>query len=78
MTFGKGQAAPEEYKDIITSCRDGIRKVKAQLKINLATAVKDNKKCFYKNINNKRRKPPSFIRHGGTLPPRMRKRAGSV
>lgn len=30
-----------------------IRNAKAQLELNLATAVRDNKKCFYKYINNK-------------------------
>ena len=29
-------------------------KAKARLELNLATAVRDNKKCFYKYINNKR------------------------
>ena len=36
-------------------CREKIRRAKAQLELNLATAVKDNKKCFYKYISNKRR-----------------------
>lgn len=29
--------------------------MKPQLEINLATAIIDNKKCFYKYISNKRR-----------------------
>ncbi|KAK4811280.1 hypothetical protein QYF61_023332 [Mycteria americana] len=37
------------------TCREKIRRAKAQLEINLATAVKDNKKSFYKYISNKRR-----------------------
>ena len=32
-----------------------IRRSKAQLEINLASAVKDNKKCFYKYVNSKRK-----------------------
>ena len=36
-------------------CRDKIRKAKAHLELSLATAVKDNRKCFYKYINTKRR-----------------------
>ena len=36
-------------------CREKIRRAKAQLELNLATAVKDNKECFYKYISNKRR-----------------------
>lgn len=37
----KGQASQKDYKDVIRSCRDEIKKVKAQLELNLATAVKD-------------------------------------
>ena len=36
-------------------CRETIRRAKAQLELNMATAIKDNKKCFYKCISNKRR-----------------------
>ena len=36
-------------------CRDKIRKAKAHLELNLATAVKDKRKYFYKYINIKRR-----------------------
>jgi len=35
--------------------REKTRRAKAQLELNLATAIKDNKKCFYKYIKNKRR-----------------------
>ncbi|KAK4811177.1 hypothetical protein QYF61_019808 [Mycteria americana] len=51
----KGQATQEDYKDVVRLCREKIRRAKAQLELNLATAVKDNKKCFYKYIHNKRR-----------------------
>ena len=34
--------------------REKIRRVKAQLDINVATALKDNKRYFYKYMNNKR------------------------
>ncbi|GAB0208059.1 mitochondrial enolase superfamily member 1 [Grus japonensis] len=54
-SWKKGQATQEEYRDLVRSCRDKIRKAKAQLELNLATAVRDNKKCFYKYINNKKR-----------------------
>jgi len=33
---------------------------KAQLEFNLATAIKDNKKCFFKSISNKRRSKASL------------------
>ena len=35
-------------------CREKIRKAKAQLELNLAAAIKDNKKCFYKYVSEKR------------------------
>ncbi|KAK4819946.1 hypothetical protein QYF61_015846 [Mycteria americana] len=51
----KEQATQEDYKDFVRLCREKIRRAKAQLELNLATAIKDNKKCFYKYISNKRR-----------------------
>jgi len=45
----------EQYRGLVTSCREEIRKAKAQLELRLATVVRDNKKCFYKSINNKKR-----------------------
>lgn len=51
----KRQAALEDYKDVMRSHREKIRQAKAQLEIHLATAVKDNKKWFYKYISNKKR-----------------------
>ena len=51
----KGQATQEDYKDVVRLHREKIRRAKAQLELNLATALKDIKKCFYKYINNKRR-----------------------
>jgi len=36
------------------SCREKIKKAKAQLELHLATTVKDNKKGFYKYIISKR------------------------
>jgi len=44
----KGQATQDEYRGLIRSCREEIRKAKAQLEPRLATVVKDNKKCFDK------------------------------
>jgi len=51
----KGQVTQEEYRVLVRSCREEIRKVKAQLELRLATVVRDNKKCFYKYIINKKR-----------------------
>jgi len=39
----------------VRSCRGEIRKTKAQLELRLANVVRDNKKCFYNYINNKKR-----------------------
>jgi len=50
----------EEYRDLIRSCREEIRKAKAQLELRLATVVRDNKKCFYKHINNQKRAKESL------------------
>ncbi|KAK4829538.1 hypothetical protein QYF61_005177 [Mycteria americana] len=50
----KGQATQEDYKDVVRLCREKIRRAKAQLELNLATAVKGNKKCFHKYISKKR------------------------
>ncbi|KAK4826428.1 LOW QUALITY PROTEIN: hypothetical protein QYF61_008961 [Mycteria americana] len=48
----KGQATQEDYKDVVRLCREKIRRAKAWLEINLATA---KKKCFCKYISNKRK-----------------------
>jgi len=73
----KGQASQEEYRDFIRSYREKIRKAKAQLKLSLATVLRDNKKCFYKYINNKKTAKENLhplLDGRGTLPPKMRKR----
>ena len=67
----------EEYKGLFRSCREEIRKAKAQLELRLATVVRDNKKCFYKYINNKsgpRRVSIPYWMRGVILSIRMRKR----
>ncbi|KAF1534907.1 hypothetical protein FQV19_0007770, partial [Eudyptula minor] len=51
----KGQATQGEYRDLVRSCREEMRKAKAQLERNLAAVVKDNKKSFYKYNNDKKR-----------------------
>ncbi|KAK4817892.1 LOW QUALITY PROTEIN: hypothetical protein QYF61_002061 [Mycteria americana] len=66
----KGQATQEEYRDLVKSCREKIRKAKAQLELKLATVVRDNKKCFYKYINNKERAKenlPPLLDGGGNI-----------
>jgi len=56
----KGQVTEEEYRGLDRSCREEIRKAKAQLELRLATVVRDNKKCFYKYSNNKKRAKESL------------------
>ncbi|KAK4828011.1 LOW QUALITY PROTEIN: hypothetical protein QYF61_022788 [Mycteria americana] len=60
--------ANREGPDVLRLWREKIRRAKAELELNLATAIKDNKKHFYKYIGNKRRAiggSPSFIGCGG-------------
>ena len=58
--WNKGQATQEDCKDVVRLYREKIRRAKAQLELNLATAVKDNKKCFYKYLSNRRRAKESL------------------
>ncbi|KAK4821664.1 hypothetical protein QYF61_027132 [Mycteria americana] len=51
----KGQATQEDYKGVARLCREKIRRAKTELELNLAAAVKDNKKHFFKCISSKRR-----------------------
>jgi len=51
----KGQATQEEYRGFVRSCREEIRQARAQLELRMTTVVRDNKNCFYKYINNKKR-----------------------
>jgi len=49
----EGQATWEEYRNVVKTCRDVIRKAKVHLELNLARGVKNNKKSFFKYINSK-------------------------
>ncbi|KAK4817214.1 hypothetical protein QYF61_003738 [Mycteria americana] len=51
----KGRASQEDYKGVARLCREKIRMAKTELELNLAAAVKDNKKYFFKYISSKRR-----------------------
>ncbi|KAK4831045.1 hypothetical protein QYF61_014977 [Mycteria americana] len=44
-----------DYKGVARLRREKIRRAKAEVELNLATAVKDNKKHFFKYISSKRR-----------------------
>ena len=64
----QGCIACEEYRGFIQRCRDGIRKAKAQMELNLARDMKNNKKGFYR-YTGRRRQPkesvPSLINEMG-------------
>ncbi|KFR00189.1 hypothetical protein Y956_08025, partial [Nipponia nippon] len=64
----KGLVSWEEYRDIARLCKDGIRKAKARLELNLVRDAKNNKKGFYRYINQKRKVtesiPPLMSRSG--------------
>jgi len=51
----EGQSTWEEYRNILSACRDATRKAEAQLVLNLARDVKDNKKGFFMSIIRKRK-----------------------
>ena len=49
----EGQATCEEYRNVVRSCRDAMRKTKVHLELNLARDVKDIKKGFFKYVSSK-------------------------
>jgi len=49
----EGQATRKQYRNVVRACREATRKAKAHLELNLARAVKDNKKSFFKYISSK-------------------------
>ncbi|KAK4821784.1 hypothetical protein QYF61_002200 [Mycteria americana] len=49
----QGRVSWEEYRDSVWLCRDGVRKAKAWLELNLARDTKKNKKGFYRDWGNK-------------------------
>ncbi|KAK4820966.1 hypothetical protein QYF61_009211 [Mycteria americana] len=67
----QGQVTWEEYRDAACLGRDGVRKAKAQLELNLARDAKNNKKGFYRYINQKRKVKES-------VPPLMNKNGDLV
>ena len=47
----QGRVTWEYYRDAARLCRDGVRKTKAELELELARSAKKNKKSFYRYIN---------------------------
>jgi len=71
-----GQVTQEEYRRLVMSCREEIRKAKAQLELRLATVVRDNKNVFTNTSTTKkgpRRVSIPYWMQGEMLPTRMRK-----
>lgn len=45
----------EAYRNSVQVYRDGVRKAKDHIELNLAMNMKDNKKGFYRSISNTRK-----------------------
>ena len=41
----------EEYRNVVSACRDATRKAKALLELNLAKEIKDNKKGGFNSMS---------------------------
>lgn len=66
----EGQVSLKVFKGVAQAYRKKVREAKAQFELNLAPFVKDNKKCFYKYINGKRKGKTnlcSLLDAGGNL-----------
>ncbi|KAK4806341.1 hypothetical protein QYF61_017210 [Mycteria americana] len=66
--FNLERATQEDYKGVAKLCREKIRRAKAELELNLAAAVKDDKKYVFKYISSKRRgkdNPQPLVDGGG-------------
>ena len=51
----EGQISQEVFKRAARVCRKKIKEGKAQFELKMTTFGKENKKCFYKYINGKRK-----------------------
>lgn len=60
-SWKQGQVTQEEYRDTVQLCRDGAKKAKAHLELNLARDVKGNKKGFYKYISHNRKTRENMV-----------------
>ena len=45
----------EEYRDAARLCRDGVRRARAWLELNLARDAQNNQKGFYRYVSQKRK-----------------------
>ncbi|KFQ04942.1 hypothetical protein N329_07333, partial [Haliaeetus albicilla] len=51
----QGQVAWEEYRRSASTARDQVREAEALIELNLARAVKGNKKSFYRYVSDRRK-----------------------
>jgi len=51
----QGQVCWEEYRDALRLCREGVRRGKGQLELNLARNAKNNKKGFCRYVRQKKK-----------------------
>ncbi|RMC06903.1 hypothetical protein DUI87_16353 [Hirundo rustica rustica] len=68
--YKEGQVSQEVFKGDVRECRKKIKESKAQFEFKMVNSVKDNKKCFYKYINGKRKGKAnlcSLLDEGGNL-----------
>ncbi|KFQ24264.1 hypothetical protein N331_08672, partial [Merops nubicus] len=66
----QGQGSWGEYRDTAWLCGDEVRKARVQLELNLARDAKENKKGFYRHMNQKRqvkKSIPSLKNSSGEL-----------
>jgi len=57
----QGWVAWEEYSDADQTLRDGIRKTKVEMELNLVEDVKNNKEVFFRYIDKKRQGEESIL-----------------
>ncbi|GAB0181915.1 mitochondrial enolase superfamily member 1 [Grus japonensis] len=55
------QLSVENYKGIARACRDAVRKAKVQLELKLAEDVKNYKKGFFREVNNKQKQKKNIV-----------------
>ncbi|KFQ66130.1 hypothetical protein N335_00947, partial [Phaethon lepturus] len=63
----RGQLSWDEYRDAAQFGRDGVRKAKVWLELNLASNTKNNKKGFYRYVSQKRKVKESMVSKMGRL-----------
>ena len=60
VLWKKGQETWGDYREVAKVWKEEVRKAKARLELRFATAVKENKKFFYKYISGKTRSKENF------------------